>query len=144
MEPEGSSPCSQQPNTGPYLGPNNSVHALLFRILRSILKLRSIYVQDAQGALFPSGFPHQNGRIFLLYARLTAPPPNSTWCHHPISIWWRTQPHSSRTYNFLHLPSQAQVSPSAAHPSLTLKHQRVCKTETTSVTIRLTTPDYIY
>jgi len=144
MEPEGSSPCSQQPHTGPYLGPNNSVHALLFRILRSILKLRSIYAQVAQGAFFPSGFPHQNGRIFLVYVRLTAPPPHSAWCHHPNSIWWRTQPHSSTMYNFLLLPSQAQVPPSVAYPSLTLKHQRVRETEAMSVTIRLTSRDYIY
>jgi hypothetical protein len=87
MEPEGSSPCSQQLSNGPYLGPNNSVHALLFRILKSVLKLCSIYVQVAQGAPFLSGFPHQNGRIFLFYVRLTAPPPHSPWCHHPNSIW---------------------------------------------------------
>jgi hypothetical protein len=47
-------------------------------------------------------------------------------------------------YNFLHLPSQAQVPSSAAHSSLTLKHQRVRETETTSVTIRLISRDYIY
>ena len=65
------------------------------------------------------------------------PPPHSPWCHHPNTIWWRTQPHSSTMYNFLLLPSQAQVPPSAAYSSLTLKHQRVCETETMSVTIWL-------
>ena len=47
-------------------------------------------------------------------------------------------------YNFLLFASQAQVPPSPAYPYFTLKHQRVRETETMSVTIRLTSRDYIY
>jgi hypothetical protein len=67
MEPEGSSPCSQEPYTGPYPEPDGSspYHPIS---LRSILILSTHLRLGLHIGLFPSGFPTS-----ILYAFLFAP-----------------------------------------------------------------------
>jgi hypothetical protein len=56
MEAEGSTPCSQEPSTGPYTEPyqSNPLHPIP---LRSILILSTHLRLGLPSGLFPSGFP---------------------------------------------------------------------------------------
>jgi hypothetical protein len=71
-EPEGSSPCSQKPSTGPYPEPvrSSSHHPILF-LLRSILILSAHLRLGLPSGFFPSGFPTN-----IIYAFLVSPIPN--------------------------------------------------------------------
>jgi hypothetical protein len=67
-EPKGSSPCSQEPSTGPCPEPDRSspYHPILS--LRSILILSTHLRLGLPNGLFPSGFPTN-----ILYAFLVSP-----------------------------------------------------------------------
>jgi hypothetical protein len=68
-EPEGLSPCSQQPATGPYPEPNESIlHASQSVSLRSILIPSSYLRLGLPSGIFPSEFPTKT-----LYTLLSSP-----------------------------------------------------------------------
>jgi hypothetical protein len=66
-EPEGSSPCSQEPSTGPYPepDPSSSYHPILSLSLRSILILSTYLRLCLPSGLFPSSFPTNIRHSFL-------------------------------------------------------------------------------
>jgi len=88
MEPEGSLPCSQGPDTGPRCIQCTPSHSIS---LRSVLILSSHLRLGLPTGLFPSGFPTK-----ILYAILTSPmqstrPSHPRWFDHPNNIWWNIQ-----------------------------------------------------
>jgi hypothetical protein len=71
MEPEVSSPCSQEPYTGPYPEPvRSSPHLPILSLLRSILILFTHLRLGLPSGLFPSGFPTN---ILVSLIRATCP-----------------------------------------------------------------------
>ena len=67
MEPEGSLPHLQVPDTCPYPEPDQSSSCPYLTYLRSILLLSSRLCLGLQSGLFPSGFPTKTLYTPLLY-----------------------------------------------------------------------------
>jgi hypothetical protein len=70
MEPEGSLPCSQEPSTGPYPEPDQTIPSHLIS-LRSILVLSTHLRLGLPNGLFPSDFP-TNNLYLLLFSSISA------------------------------------------------------------------------
>jgi hypothetical protein len=120
VEPEGSSPYSQEPATCPYPKPDrSSLYPPHPTSRRSIIILSSHLLLGLPSGLLPSGFPTKTLYAPLLsHIRTTCPADLSSWSDHPKSIWWGVQ--SIKLLVMLRHPSWAQISSSAPYFSKTL------------------------
>jgi hypothetical protein len=101
-----SSPCSQEPATGPYPEPNEfSPHPSTFILLISILILSSHLRLGLPSCFFLLGFTTNFVGISPPYhARYLSRPSHPPWLDHPNNIWWREQTMQLLICKFLQPP----------------------------------------